>query len=857
MMTTSESQSQASPQYPPANTSEPVPYDPSPESKLSAGQPHAVRFASVNQEIEPDHSIQSRSDERELQADSIPADLDANAKDELRSLAINLQDTRLQESRLRHFAFEPVSLPASRVNSRDTASVGASHDNTISSSTSPRVSPPVSIMQSPPLTPAATHSRENKDTENVAGTTQPTSKPNRIDTSAVTPETSESSKQSAVPASAPATRPSSTELSTKQTGHSESSLSAKDHDKNRTRFFLGASADASSQDESPPMTPRHEYGWTTPPGGTSGTITPIGEPNDPYARNKRPLPNRNLAQLDQRFIFSGIDAKRRTHHSSGSHGSVPAPGSNGHEPRTSTDKRSSFFSGNKKEHGHRSNDSLDGKSHGSMSELKRFFRMGHKHKRGESPSSVSKRTSKSSSNGKNVAHPMAPTSVPFADDHGLQSKYGKLGRVLGSGAGGSVRLLKRSSDGVTFAVKQFRDRHSWETEKEYSKKVTAEFCIGSTLHHGNIIETLDIIQEGGHWYEVMEYAPFDLFAIVMTGKMSKEEIACSFKQILSGVSYLHAMGLAHRDLKLDNVVVNEHGIMKLIDFGSAVVFRYPFENDTVLASGIVGSDPYLAPEVYDEKKYDPRPTDIWSLAIIFCCMTLRRFPWKQPRVTDNSYKLFVSSPTPGTPVPDSHPRRSDQRPKSTADLPSMAIEAKAGASDSEQHRHHHRQGSHGHHLPRSEPVTRDEPPPSHSSKTSPSQTHQSQPQSSEMSKTTPPSSHTTGEPPEKPKSRETTSKEAPPLPSGSTTTTGQRQEVIKGPWRLLRILPRESRYIIGRMLKVNPKERATLEEVLNDDWIQSIQVCRQEETGAVVKARNHTHVLEPPSSSAPVASKGK
>jgi serine/threonine protein kinase len=89
----------------------------------------------------------------------------------------------------------------------------------------------------------------------------------------------------------------------------------------------------------------------------------------------------------------------------------------------------------------------------------------------------------------------------------------------------------------------------------------------------------------GKWYEVMEYAPFDLFATVMTGKMTRDEITCATLQIISGVCYLHQMGLAHRDLKLDNVVINEHGIMKLIDFGSAVVFRYPFENEVVLATG--------------------------------------------------------------------------------------------------------------------------------------------------------------------------------------------------------------------------------------------------------------------------------
>lgn len=73
----------------------------------------------------------------------------------------------------------------------------------------------------------------------------------------------------------------------------------------------------------------------------------------------------------------------------------------------------------------------------------------------------------------------------------------------------------------------------------------------------------------------------------MTGKQTEEEIGCCFKQICAGVRYLHEMGVAHRDLKLDNCVVNEFGIVKIIDFGCAVVFKYPLEQDIILATGNV------------------------------------------------------------------------------------------------------------------------------------------------------------------------------------------------------------------------------------------------------------------------------
>ena len=311
----------------------------------------------------------------------------------------------------------------------------------------------------------------------------------------------------------------------------------------------------------------------------SKPMTPGGDANDPYAKGRRPPQQHSTRHnIDPRFVFSRKKKKQ--------------PSSPSSSKTSLTEKRSSVIFGKhtSNENGLSDNASTSGGNHdrhGSMSDLKRFFKGGHKsdhHKKSHNK----KRDSSPASTKTGTRTPPASRSVqqlPFGEDHGLSSKYGKIGRVLGSGAGGAVRLMKRREDGTVFAVKEFRAKHAYETEKEYNKKVTAEFCVGSTLHHGNIIETLDIVHEKGRWYEVMEYGAYDLFATVMTGKMSREEIRCAFLQILNGVTYLHSLGLAHRDLKLDNVVISDKGIMKIIDFGSAHVFRYPFETDVVMARG--------------------------------------------------------------------------------------------------------------------------------------------------------------------------------------------------------------------------------------------------------------------------------
>lgn len=392
----------------------------------------------------------------------------------------------------------------------------------------------------------------------------------------MTPQRSESPQEAGVPRSRP-------------TSVSDESAAVSSHPRHVPRFSIGPTGDSlpPSNEGSPSGTPGTTTpGTVTPPASGNYSRAPFGPPgdiNDPYARSKREPPTRNVDSIDARFRFSNRDPRQGYSNSGTSTVSLPrsAAGSTA-SLKTTDDRRTSFFGGggsSKKHDSHEdSSTSLSSKDKSSSkANLKRFFKFGSDHKK--------EKHEKMQAKERDGTRTPPQQAVPFADDHGLESRYGKFGRILGSGAGGSVRLMKRTADGKTFAVKQFRDRHAYESEREYNKKVTAEFCIGSTLHHGNIIETIDIVQEKGKWYEVMEYAPFDLFAIVMTGKMSREEVACCTLQILSGVTYLHSMGLAHRDLKLDNVVVNEHGIMKIIDFGSAVVFRYPFENDITLATG--------------------------------------------------------------------------------------------------------------------------------------------------------------------------------------------------------------------------------------------------------------------------------
>jgi serine/threonine protein kinase len=182
-------------------------------------------------------------------------------------------------------------------------------------------------------------------------------------------------------------------------------------------------------------------------------------------------------------------------------------------------------------------------------------------------------------------------------------------------------------------------------------------------------------------------------------------------------------------------------------------------------------------------------------------MSLRRFPWKMPRITDNSYRLFASPPSENTdPRPEITSKSKSETEIARIVAASQTVDGKAVAAVAAAVVE----------APTTKPATAADVP------------------------AAPATPATTGK------------------PASSAVVGEKKPEVIKGPWRLLRLLPRETRHIIGRMLEIDPRKRATMAEVLEDPWIGGTLICRQDvDSGHVISAAGHTHTLEPPS--APVA----
>lgn len=235
-----------------------------------------------------------------------------------------------------------------------------------------------------------------------------------------------------------------------------------------------------------------------------------------------------------------------------------------------------------------------------------------------------------------VPHPTTPTtaSTPVPAQSLLQ-KYGKCQEIVGKGTYGIVRVAhkfdKTLNREILFAVKEFK-RRAQESEKHFSKRLTSEYCISSSLHDNNIIHTLDLMRDGrGECCQVMEFCDGgDLYSLILAseGGLKQGEADCFFKQLVRGVVYMHSMGVAHCDLKPENLLLTCTGSLKISDFGNAECFQMAWENEVHLSSGVCGSRPYIAPEQFKDRDFDPRAVDIWATGVIYMVMRTGSYLWR-------------------------------------------------------------------------------------------------------------------------------------------------------------------------------------------------------------------------------------
>jgi len=224
--------------------------------------------------------------------------------------------------------------------------------------------------------------------------------------------------------------------------------------------------------------------------------------------------------------------------------------------------------------------------------------------------------------------------------------FSKSTREIGRGATCVVKLVHKINDpSMHFALKEYkitpRGKQNID-ERTFLKRLRNEYQIGSLLHHPNIIETYAFLMTKTHnhkrrkYFVVLEYCNGgDLFSTIQKGELGHEEINCNFKQLMDGVSYLHSIGVAHCDIKPENILIKNVSQLKIIDFGTSEIFKYPYTPDTIKKlKGIKGSKPYIAPEQFQRSEYDPRASDIWSCAIVYIASYFDELPWRVASLED-------------------------------------------------------------------------------------------------------------------------------------------------------------------------------------------------------------------------------
>ena len=203
----------------------------------------------------------------------------------------------------------------------------------------------------------------------------------------------------------------------------------------------------------------------------------------------------------------------------------------------------------------------------------------------------------------------------------------KYGRLIGQGAFGKVNLGLNILTGRIVAIKSF-NKNNAELTGDNMKKIKYETDLMKKLNHPNITKILEMFEDEKYFLIIMEYINGgNLFSFVKKRrKLSEKTAKFLFRQIILGIKYIHEQGIVHRDIKLENLLIDLNNNVKICDFG----IGRKITSKGQLLYDQCGTLMYMAPEILlstKEKGYEGFPVDIWSSGISLYIMLSGSLPF--------------------------------------------------------------------------------------------------------------------------------------------------------------------------------------------------------------------------------------
>lgn len=196
-------------------------------------------------------------------------------------------------------------------------------------------------------------------------------------------------------------------------------------------------------------------------------------------------------------------------------------------------------------------------------------------------------------------------------------------RKIGKGAFSSVYKGINLKNNQTVAIKKINS-DLISKMKNYIKR---EIKVMNNLNHKNVLKLYNVIYENNNIYLILEYCKYGDLSLFLKNKKLKESVVKGFLyQIVSGLKYLHKKNIFHRDLKPQNILVDNNFNLKITDF------TFAKENmEENMSQTMCGSPLYMAPEILNYQEYNSK-TDLWSVGIIMYEMLIGSTPYKAKNI---------------------------------------------------------------------------------------------------------------------------------------------------------------------------------------------------------------------------------